>query len=221
MEEIILPFKLSSNNNTKAVSELNFSVQRTQSQFSTVSIARLRFMKLYEEERYTMTQFPVNSESWCDYKAALDDFREGIGAGTEPFHRNDLHFGHARNPDLKTLDQLPYYVEIDIVRSEHRNDRTNIGTSAQEQYQTTDIDKERFKENNTRIQSLIVYDTSLVHASRGGWEGMIKCDMNNLGFVNVRNQGLANNFTVRASMYNFMGQALSEMPSIQLSLLFR
>jgi hypothetical protein len=220
MEEIILPFKLSPDKNTKAVSELEFTVQRQQSQFSTVSVSRLRFMKLYEEERYSLNQYPLNSESWCDYKEALDLFRANISSGAVP-QRNDLHFGHARNPELKALDQLPHYIEIDIVRSEHRTDRTSLERSAQGEYQTVNPSKEQLKEDNTKIQSLLICDTDLRHAGYGGWEGVLKCDMQNLGFVRVRHQGLGNTFKVRASMYNFLGQALSEMPSIQLSLLFR
>ena len=219
MEEIILPFKLAATNNTKAVSELEFTVQRQQAQFSAISVSRLRFMNLYEEERYTLNQFPLNSESWADYKEDLDAARLGISSNT--FFREDLHFGHARNPQLKALDQLPHYIEIDIVRSEHRTDRTSIGRSGQGEYQSVDTAKELLKEDNTKIQSLLIYDTDLSEVKTGGWAGMIKCDMATLGFVNVRNQGLGNTFKIRASMFNFMGQALSEMPSIQLSLLFR
>ena len=91
----------------------------------------------------------------------------------------------------------------------------------QQEYQTTDPTQETITENNSKIQTQLIFDTNLSPRITGGWEGVIKCDMEQLGFFRVRDGGQGNQFTIRACMYNFRNQAMSEFPSINLSLSFR
>lgn len=219
MEEIVLPFKLSKDAYTKAVSEVTFTVQRNVSEFRNVSIARMRFMDVYEQERHNMTNYPLRNRAWFDYKSDTDAYRDSIAEGLVD-QRNDIAFGHARTPHLKALDLLPHWIEIEVLRQGQRNDRSTITTSTQMEHQSVDPRYEQIKEDNTKMQSLLIYNTNLVRGEYGGWEGVISCDMTNLGFVRL-NRGSGTTFTIRASMYNYMRQGLGEMPSIQLSLLFR
>ena len=98
---------------------------------------------------------------------------------------------------------------------------STIKVSKQLEYQSTDPLHEKIKEDDTKMQSLLIYDTNLIHGEYGGWEGTISCNMTNFGFVRFGDQGNGNTFTIKASMYNYMNHALGEMPPIQLSLLFR
>jgi len=219
MQNVILPFNLSKNPKTKAVSEITFSVNGKQSQFSAVYVTSLRFMKVYEQERYTLGNYPF-SERWHELATSLAINRTGISQGTVA-PRPDLEFGSARNPELKALDMLPQWIELELVRGSRREDRTNLALSAQAEYQSTDTEKTYLREDNAKIQSIMILNTNLIHSELGAFEGTISCDMRNLGSFNVREQGHGNTFTIRASMYNFMNQALSEMPMIQVGLLFR
>ena len=218
MQHVILPFALANTQKKKAVSEITFSVQRPQSQFSTVHVTGLRFMKVYEQERYTLGNFPF-SERWGRREIALTTAR--LDASTSGGVRKDLEFGSSRNPELAALDMLPHMIELRLLRASTREDNIHIGINPQPEYQSTDAQKTYISEDNTSLQSILMLNTNLMHSDMGGFEGTVSCDMGNLGFFNVRDQGHGTTFTIQASMYNFMGQALSEMPSIQLGLLFR
>jgi len=220
MEEIVLPFALASTNRTKAVSEATFTVQRDQAQFRSVTIARMRFMSVYEQERHNQTNFPFRNASQAEFKGDVASYRDSIAKGLVA-QRNDISFGHPRTPHLKALDLLPHMIELEVVRQGRMNDRSTIFKSTQDEYQSTDPTHGRISEDNSKIQSMLIYDTNLIHGVYGGWEGTISCDMSNMGLARFRDGGNGNTFTIKASMYNYIGQSLGEMPSIQLSLLFR
>lgn len=223
MHHVILPFALSKDRNTKAVSESTFNTRQSNFEKRVVNISELKFMMVFEQERYNMTNWPF-SQSWNEHKTTLDQMREAISNGTlEQIsglkNRNDLLFGNARTAHLKSLDMLPLYVEIEF-EGMRRDDTKDVNVAAQNEYQTTDTISKKFNRDEMRVQRMLVYDSSLVHSELGGWEGVIKCDMKNLGPI-VFQSPIGNKFTVRVSLYNYMYQPLGEMPSIELGLLFR
>lgn len=218
MQTVILPFALHPSRHGKAVSELNFSVQAPQGQFRSVSIAKLQFMKVYEQQHYDYSQYPF-TQGWHEWKTYTDAQR--VIAATNPTGaQNALSFGHPWTPELATLDELPQWIEIDIFRASKRIDRTAIGTNVQQERQTTETQREFLKEDHNKIQSLLNYSPSILNQWNGGFHAFVSCSMSNLGFADIRDQGNGNVFTIKASMYDFKSMGISTMPPIQLTLIF-
>lgn len=217
LQRVILPFTLSKDENSKAVSEVTFTVQSPRSSFRAVNIAGLRFMKVYEQERYKLSQYQF-TQTWDEYKDYLDLQRENISIGN--LTRNDLPMGHNRNLELKALDELPHWIEFEMETSSPI-DRSSIRLSSQQEYQTNDPKRVKLVADEGKIQSMLLLNTSLTHQDHEGWEGSVSCDMNNLGTFRLRDGGHGNTFTIHASMFDFTRRALSEMPAIQVDLLFR
>lgn len=224
MHHIVLPFALSANTRTKAVSEQTFTIQSQRSQFRGVSIAQLSFMTVYEQERYNMTQWPFN-ETWANRKSLLDGVRQTAslnGFDSLFTARNDLQFGNVRSQHLKALDMLPQWIDLEVVSAAAPEDRTKIRRTEQMEYVSTAFTaggQTPLSENNRSIQRMLIYDTNLCQHKYGGWVGTIKCDMRNLGVLRL-DRGTGTEITIRASMHDYMYKGLGEFPSVQLGLLF-
>lgn len=217
MQRLSLPFTLGQDQDTKAVSEIAFTVQSPRSSFRSVSIAGLRFMKVYEHERYNLTNYPFN-ETWDEHMNYLQLQRENIAIGN--LVRNDLAMGHTRAFELKSLDMLPHRIEFSMDNA-RPIDRSSIVVGDQLEYQSTDSKKAKFSESDRTIQSLLILNTSLAHEPHKEWEGVVSCDMNNLGAFSLVTGGHGTNFILRVSMYSFLNKALSVLPEMQVDLLFR
>jgi hypothetical protein len=215
---VILPFKVAKTIKDKAVSEATFTVDSPISQFSSATITSIRFMRVYEQERYDYGQYP-HSRTWSEWKSIQNFYREqasqNVGA------RADLPFGHVQGPDLPALDNLPNMIELEIVSSRARKDSVHFNTSLQKEYASVDSEKQAMRDENRKLQRMLVYNTNLSEHLRGGWRGSIACAMSNIGTFDLRGQGLGQTFTVKASMYDFKQLALASMPSIELSITFR
>lgn len=219
MQRVIIPFKLSKNIRETAESEFTFTVQQPQSSFRRISIQALKFMKIYEQSKYTGFVRPVEPlwEKWNTY---LNEQRALVSDGN--YSRPDLNFGHGRSPELRALDELPALIEIEIVRSTLRVDRTNLGVESQQDYQTVETSRLNLVENDRKIQSTLVYNTNLI--SNGlypGFVGTLSCNMDNIGFVNVADQGYGNTFTIKVKMFDFKNKGMSYVPRIEMMLLFK
>lgn len=220
MHKVILPFKLSSSSDKKAVSTATFSVDSNIQQFSSIQVARLRFMKHYEQEKFTLNNIPF-TEFWGDIKLSLTTARAAasIGGG-EPF-RSTI-FGHPSNYELRSLDDLPNIIEIGITSLSKRVDGNSLFKDSLGEYQSVDDTKDKILDNNTKLQSILVYNTDLKNPKdSSAYIGSIACDMSNLGSFDIRNKGFSETFTFEMSMYNFRGLALDNVPSVELTLLFR
>ncbi len=216
MHHVILPFSLSKDRHTKAVSEHTFTIDSPRGQFRGINIASLRFMKVYEQERYTITQYPFTG-AWDEHKANLDLQRSTQAFGPA---RNDLDWGTGRSPDLKNLDELPHMIELEVVRLPHRRVRTHTTFPLSEEYNTQFAPSKPIESDSTKIQRMLVYSTNLTVGRHFGYAGTISCNMSNLGMVDISGMGQANEFTIRASVYNFMRQPIGEFPEMELGLVF-
>jgi hypothetical protein len=217
MQHVTLPFTLSKDSKTKAVSEVTFTVQSPRSSFQAVSIAGVKFSKVFEQERYNIGNYPF-TQFWDDRKEYLQLQRENIALGN--LVRNDLQFGINRTPELRALDELPHWIEIDIDQSRPL-DRSSIGVNAQLEYQSDDREKEVFSEDPGKVQSLLLLNTNLIRGEYGGWEGTVTCNMSNIGTFRLRNEGQGTIFTIKACLYDFKNKGMSTFPAMQLDLLFR
>jgi hypothetical protein len=217
MERVILPFAISEDTETGAVSTTRFTVQRNQTNFRSVTISGLKFMRLYEQANYSTFQYPFN-QSWDEHNDFLKEERANISQGS--ITRNDLHFGHARAPELKALDEMPHIIEFDFDLPGTYGARNSINKNPQLQYQTIST-IESLKDDVTKIQILLVYSPDLTRGEYGGWEGSIACNMQNLGTIPLDNRGMANEFEVNVRMFNFKMEVMNTVPSVQLDLLFR
>jgi hypothetical protein len=218
MHRVVLPSTISIEKKGTAVAELTFDVQAPQSQFRSVTIQNLKFMKCYEQGKFTDNQYPINETQfeWESYKQN----QRGLVVG-KVLKRDDIGFGHARNPELRALDELPHTVDIEVVRAGLRRDNINIGEEFMNEYQSVDTEKQRLSENNKSLQAMLVYSTNLIRGEYGGWEGTVSCSTPNVGIVNLLGQGMGNTFTIRVKMFDFKGLAMSSIPSVELVLLFR
>lgn len=215
MQHVVLPFKLSKDVNTKAVSEIRFTVQSPRSSFRAVRVSGLRFMRVYEQERYNLGNRPF-TQFWDDYTDYLNLQRENISIGN--LTRNGLSMGHLRSPEMRALDELPHWIELSMEQASPI-DRSSIALSAQQEYQS-DSPFTALIEDPSKVQSMLIMNTNLFRGEYGGYEGTASCDMRNLGSFRLRNEGQGTQFIIKACMYNFNRRALSVMPSIQLELTF-
>lgn len=215
---VILPFALGATKTDKAVSEATITLDSIISEFSSVTIASLRFMRVYEQERYDYGQYP-HSRTWTNWKATQNFYRDL--ASKDQAARPDLPFGHVQGPDLPALDNLPNIIELEIVSSRARQDSCHFNTALQKEYASVDSEKAKLKDENRKLQRMLTYGTDLREHVRGGWRGSINCSMNNLGSFDLRGQGLGQTFTIRASMFDFKQLALASVPSLELTLVFR
>ena len=227
MHHVVLPFALSKNVKTKAVSEQTFTIQSPRAQYRAVTFAELRFMTVYEQERYNMKQWAF-TETYEAYKAEYDAIREATAdgtIGTTPFKplRNDVIAGNVRSNQLKALDELPQWIELEVVNAAAPEDRYKVRKTTQMEHVSTAFSFGGITplvENNRTIQRMLIYDTNLSEHLYGGWVGSLKCDMRNLGSVRL-DRGIGNTITIRASMYDYSYRPLGEFPSIQLGLVFQ
>lgn len=219
MKRVILPFKLASTQKKKAVSEITFSVDSQIQNFSSITVTNIKFMKIYDEEKYNMRIYPA-SEYFGDTVFGANIARAAASIAGTDF--NHVPFGHTHNKELKSMDEMPHIVEISIDNLTKNRDRQTIGRSVQGEYQTTDTEKERFVDVSSAIQSILTYTPNIRYDfAHNAYTGVISCNMDNLGAFNIRGKGFGDTFTIKASMYDFRGLAMSEMPSIELTLLFR
>lgn len=218
MERVFFPFTLAPTRDLPAEAKVNFRVDRAQSQFNRITIAGLKFMKVYEQSKYGSVQRPF-TEGWDKWATYLSDTRQDVSDGTDV--RNDLEFGHARNPELRALDDLPHLIEIKLNMPSRGVDRTFVTVNEQQEYQSNNMNKKKFKNNNETIQSHLIYMTNMVRGEYGGWEGSIACNMSDLGFFDVRGKSLSNEFEISVKMFNYKGEQLSEIPGMEMNLLFR
>lgn len=219
MQHVVMPFKLAKDDKTKAESEITFTVQSQRSSFRSVSIIGLRFMKVYEQERYNIGGYPF-TQAWDEYKDYLELQRENISIGN--ITANNLIMGINRTPELKALDEIPHWIEFSLEQASPIDQSAiAIESRGQLEYQTTDTKKARLSENHGKLQSMLVMGTNVIHGEGGGWEGTVSCDMRNIGAFRLRNEGHGNTFTLKASMYDFKHSGLSIMPEMQVELLFR
>jgi hypothetical protein len=176
----------------------------------------MQFMKVYEQQHYDYSQYPF-TPGWHEWKTYMDEQRV-IAASNPTNAQNALSFGHPWTPEIATLDELPQWVEIDVMRGTKWQDRTSIGTNVFQERQTTETQRQFIKEDNTKIQSLLNYSPTILNQWTGGFHAFVSCSMDNLGFVDIRNLGAGNTFTISASMYDFKNMGISTMPAVQLTL---
>lgn len=143
MERIFIPFTIAPTKDAPAEAVVNFTVQRAKNNFRVISLSRLKFMKLYEQSKYENLQHPFN-QSWSEWQSYLDSERTRIAGGETV--RNDLNFGHARNPELKALDDLPHIIEVELQRPQLNQDRVNTNINPS----TRVPDNKHHKENVCR-----------------------------------------------------------------------
>ena len=217
MQHVSLPFTISKDSNSKAVSEITFTVQSPRSSFRSVSVTGLRFTKLCEQERYNINNYPF-TQLWDDRKNYLDLLRENISQGN--LVRNDLQFGINRTPELRALDELPHWIELRMDQASPI-DRSAIALEKQLEYQSNDTKKEDFREDPGTLQSMLILQTNLIRGEYGGWEGTVTCNMGNIGTFRLRNEGHGTVFTIKASLFDFKQNAANIVPEMQLDLLFR
>lgn len=218
MQKVILPFALAPTKNGTAVSESTFTVNAAQGQFRTLNVMRMHFMKIYEDQHYDLTQYPFQS-GFHEWKTYTDAQR--VLASTAPTPAaNSIQFGHPWNVELGALDVLPQWLELKIIHHSSRVDKINLKTGVVQDRQSTNTKRLILKEDNTKIQTLLHYNPTLLNYKTGGYQGFVSCNMTQLGFVDVEGQGNGNTFTIQASMYDFKNQGISTIPPIQLSILF-
>ena len=220
MKSVILPYALGSTKNKKAVSEITFSVDSNIQNFSRIIVSRLKFMKLYDEERFNLSQYPF-TEYWGDTASIMNASRAIVSLSGEEDYNFQL-FGHPHNKELRALDELPHKIEIRIKNLTKVRDNISIKRRKTGEYQSIDSEKSAFEEFNSSIQTMLVYNTDIrFEQDSGAYVGTISCDMKDLGSFNVKNKGFGDTFTIEVAMYNFRGLAMSFTPSCELSLLFR
>lgn len=217
MYKVLTPFVLAPTETETAIAEVTFSPDSNISQFSRITVARLKFMNLYEQEIYNANSIPL-TEHWGRKVSDGLFLRGGIAAGGSA---NFYSFGHTDNPELTSLDQLPHLIEIELVATRRRRDDISFTVPNQIQFQSIQGSKEFAKPDNNTLTSLLTLQTTLVSTHDGGYHGSVTCDNTNLGSFNVRNQGLADTFTIRVKMFDFKHQALSKLPEMELGLLIR
>ena len=221
MHRAILPFALASNKNKKAVSELTFSVDSQIQNFSRISVSRLKFMKIYEEEKFNLSQYPFTTY-WADIANGIQINRAKAAVLPDSTELNGFQFGHPVAKELRTMDDMPYTIEISIKGLTKVRDNSTHKRRKLTDHQTIDTEKEFVQDQGSSLQTLLVYNTNLrFDEIGGGYAGTISCDMNDLGSFNIKDKGFGDTFTIQVSMYNFRGLALSHIPSCEMTLLFR
>ena len=218
VKNIVLPFALAASRHGKAVSEITFTVQAPQGQFKRLTIAKMQFMKVYEQQHYNYTQYPF-TQGWYEWKTYTDEQRV-LASGEPTKEQNAISFGHPWTPEIAAMDELPQWIELDVMRGSKWQDRNSIGTNVIQERQTTNTQREFLKEDNTKIQSLLNYSPTVLEQYTGGFHAFVSCSMDNVGFVDVSRLGAGNTFTISASMYDFKSMGISTMPAVQLTLLF-
>lgn len=218
MERLFIPFTIAETKDAPAVAQVKFRIDRPQSQFRAAVISRMKFMRVYEQSKYEMLQYPF-TDAWDRWKAYLDSQRSAISRAETV--RNDLFFGHARSPELRAMDELPCIVEFELIRPSISSDRVIVNTNAQLEYQTINTTKNKFSNNDKTVQCHMTYLTDLTRGDYGGWEGSITCNMSNLGVFDIKNMSLGNEFELKVKMYNFKMEQMSTIPSMELNILFR
>jgi len=219
MHRVVLPFKLGSNKNVKSVSEIQFTVDSNVQTYSSIQISQLKFMKLYDEEKFNLSQYPVD-EYWGDVALGVTTTRAAASVSSGvPFR--GVPMGHAYNNELVALDEMPHTIELSIEGLNHRNDSRTLVRDSLGEYQSTDTSKQRILDDNNKIQTMLIYSPDLLLNGGGKYVGSIACSMNNIGSFNIRNKGFSDTFKIKMSMYNFRGLALSHTPDVELTLQFR
>lgn len=221
MHRVILPFALGSNKNKKAVSEATFSVDSQIQNFSRITVGRLKFMKLYDEEKFNLSQYPF-SVYWGQSATLINTSRAAASVDPSSSAFNQIQFGHPHCKELRSMDDMPHIVEISIKNLTKNRDNVSSKRVKLGEHQTIDTEKEEWGDTPSKIQSLLVYNTNIrLDEISGAYAGAISCDMKDLGMFNVKDKGFGDTFTVELSMYNYRGLALSHVPSCELTLLFR
>jgi len=219
MHRVILPFGLGSSKNKKAVSSSTFTVDSQIQNFSRISVSRLKFMKLYQEEKFNLTQYPF-TDYWGDIANSLSSKRAIIAVTGSSTYASE-QFGHPSNLELRAMDDMPHIIEIRIKGLTKNRDNNSSKRHKHAEYQTIDTEKDRIEDVND-FQTMLVYSANISYNNElHGFQGSISCDMKDLGSFNIKDKGFGDTFTIEVSMFNFRGLALSHVPSCELTLLFR
>ena len=216
MHKVRFPFNLSRGKNETAESVVEISPDSFIGNYKTLNIVNLRFMSVYDEERtgVKQTAFTVASGQ------VLEEIESQRNAEVQNYAH--IQLGSGFNKELGSLDDMPHVIEISIEDLTKRRDNLTFKRAKIMENQTTNTSKEQLAENNSTIQAMLVYTTSLVwDRTSMGFMGTISCDMNNIGSFNVKDAGFGNVFRLKARMFNFRGLAMDHIPAVEMGIVFR
>lgn len=216
MHKVRFPFNLSKGKNETAESVVEISPDSFVGNYKSVNIVNLRFMSVYDEERTGVSQ--------TAFTIAAGQMLGGIDSIRNSDIQNyaAIHLGNGFNKELGSLDDLPHVIEISIEGLTKRRDNVTFKRAKIMENQTTNNLKEQLTENNSTIQSMLVYTTSLVwDGIANAFMGTISCDMNNIGSFNVKDRGYGDVFRMKTKMYNFRGLAMDHIPAVEMGIVFK
>lgn len=216
MHKVRFPFNLSRGKNETAESVVEISPDSFVGNYKSINIVNLRFMSVYDEERtgVSQTAFSIGAGQLLE---EIDSQRNA-----EIHDYAAIQLGNGFNKELGSLDDLPHVIEISIEGLTKRRDNVTFKRAKIMENQTTNNLKERLSENNSTIQSMLVYNTSLVwDGTSNAFMGTISCDMNAIGSFNVKDRGYGDTFRMKTKMYNFRGLGMDHIPAVEMSIVFK